>query len=57
MRDRKDTRGTKYTYYNDYFLILHLVKSRLIYILLKKGFNLFKIIIFGKKNYNFNYIK
>ena len=50
MRDRKDTRGTKYTYYNDYFLILHLVKSRLIYILLKKGFNLFKIIIFGKKN-------
>ena len=29
MRDRKDTRGTKYTYYNDSFLILVLVKSRL----------------------------
>ena len=28
-RDRKDTRGTKYTYYNDCFLILLLVKSRL----------------------------
>ena len=29
MRDRKDTRGTKYTYYNGCFLILLLVKSRL----------------------------
>ena len=28
-RDRKDTRGTKYTYYNGCFLILLLVKSRL----------------------------
>ena len=28
-RYRRDTRGTKYTYYNDYFLILLLVKSRL----------------------------
>ena len=55
MRDRKDTRGTKYTYYNDYFLILHLVKSRLIYILLKKGFNLFKIIILKFFFNNFNY--
>ena len=29
MRDRKDTRGTKYTYYNGCFLILLLIKSRL----------------------------
>ena len=28
-RDRKETRGTKYTYYNGCFLILLLVKSRL----------------------------
>ena len=28
-RDRKDTRCTKYTYYNGCFLILLLVKSRL----------------------------
>ena len=29
MRDREDTRGTKYTYYISCFLILLLVKSRL----------------------------
>ena len=29
MRDRKDTRGTKYNNYNGCFLILLLVKSRL----------------------------
>ena len=29
MRDRKDTRGTKFTYYESYFLILLPVKSRL----------------------------
>ena len=29
MRDRKDMRGTKYTYYNSCFLILLLIKSRL----------------------------
>ena len=28
-RDRKDARGTKYTYYNGCYLILFLVKSRL----------------------------
>ena len=27
MRDRKDMRCTKYTYYNGYFLILILIKS------------------------------
>ena len=41
-RDRKDTRGTKYTYYNGCFLILLLVKSRLgTFSLFKNLFNLF----------------
>ena len=29
MKDRKDTRGTKYAYFNGCFFILLLVKSRL----------------------------
>ena len=29
IRERKDTRGTKYTYYNDCFLILLLIKSKM----------------------------
>ena len=28
MRDRKDMRGTKYTYYDNSFLLLLLLKSR-----------------------------